>query len=129
MVLQDRAPIAKGHLLIIPKRHVARAHELFQDEWKELTDTLPRVVTIFQKAFNTDQYLILEKNGPYAGQTVFHVHFHVIPIPSYKDEDVIKFTLFSKIFDIKPYRLDDEELKEEVTSLRHYFQEPIEVVQ
>lgn len=78
---------------------------------------------MFRKVFNTDQYLILERNGPYAGQTVFHVHFHIIPIPSHKCGDNIKFALFSKVFDITPTKLSDEELNEEVHFLRQCFHE------
>lgn len=121
MVIHDRAPISKGHLLIIPKRHIVKAHELSQEEWGEFNHTLPKIVRIFQTVFNTDQYLILERNGPYAGQTVPHVHFHIIPIPSHKCGDNVKVALFAKVFDIVPPKLSDEELNEEVIFFRNRF--------
>ena|SRR5579872_7472531 len=120
LVLHDRAPLSKGHLLIVPKRHVANAHELSPQEWKEFASILPRILNIYREAFYTDQYLLLEKNGPYAGQTVKHVHFHVIPIPSYKCADNVKHALFSKIFDTEPAKLSDEELQQEVNTIRSY---------
>lgn len=121
IVIYDRAPISKGHLLIIPKRHIVKAHELSQEEWGEFENTLPQIVSMFQTILNTHQYLILERNGPYARQTVPHVHFHVIPIPSQKCGDNIKFALFSKVFDIVPAKLNDEELNEEVVFFRNCF--------
>lgn len=121
MVLHDNAPIIKGHLLIIPKRHVAKAHELSPEEWAQFAKTLPQVVNVFREALNTDQYLLLEKNGPYAGQTVSHAHFHAIPIPCHTIEDSVKITLFSKMFNVAPSKLKDEELKEEVAFFRQCF--------
>lgn len=121
MVIHDRAPISRGHLLIIPKRHIVKAHELSQEEWGEFRSILPQVVSIFEKVYHTDQYLIMERNGPFAGQTVNHVHFHIIPIPSQKCGDNVKFALFSKVFEIVPAKLSDEDLNEEVIFLRNCF--------
>ena len=124
MVLHDNAPIIKGHLLIIPKRHVSKAHDLSSEEWAQFAQALPQVVKVFREALNTDQYLLIEKNGPYAGQTVSHAHFHAIPIPSHAIEDSVKITLFSKMFNIAPSKLKDEELKEEVAFFRQCFTRP-----
>src|SRR5437660_6593576 len=60
-VLIDYAPVVKGHLLVVPKRHIVKAHEMTKDEWLELHELTPKIVKVFQKKFNTDQYLIIEK--------------------------------------------------------------------
>lgn len=120
-VLIDYAPCVKGHLLVIPKRHIVKAHEMTKDEWQELSELTPKIVKVFQKKFNTDQYLIIEKNGPLAGQSVPHVHFHFIPIPTEKMSEVAKITLFTKIFNIVPQKLTADEINQEVKSFRDTF--------
>jgi diadenosine tetraphosphate (Ap4A) HIT family hydrolase len=92
VVLLDIAPIVKGHLLIIPKRHVVKAHELTSEEWQELSEIMPRIVMLFKKALDTDQYIILEKNGPKAYQHIPHVHFHLLPIKSQVGLEIFQHT-------------------------------------
>jgi len=122
-VLVDYAPVTEGHFLVIPKRHVVKAHELSQEEWQGLSNTIPKVVTIFQKALNTDQYIMLEKNGRFAGQMVPHVHFHLIPIPSEKLSEKIKESLFAKMYDRPQPKLNNEELQNTVNKYRKFFSE------
>lgn len=112
-VLVDYMPRVKGHLLVVPKRHVFKAHELTSHEWQELSVVIPKVVAVFNEFLGTDQYMILEKNGPQAYQEIPHVHFHLIPFHSEKWENV---------FGIKPRQLPKDELKEEVTAFRNHFQ-------
>ena len=81
-VLVDYAPIVEGHLLIVPKSHVATADELNPESGKELLETIKKVKKVFKSTLETDDYIILQKNGKAAGQSVPHVHFHMIPIKS-----------------------------------------------
>lgn len=112
-VLVDHAPIVKGHLLVIPKRHIVKAHELYREEWEELSIIIPKIVNVFLERFNTDQYIILEKNGPNAFQHVPHVHFHLLPITSQR---------WSQIFSILTRKqLSHENLEKEVCLFRNYF--------
>lgn len=103
-IILDYEPRVRGHLLIIPKRHVMKAHELSADEWKELSPIINQVAAVFLKHLGTDQYILWEKNGPKAFQEVPHVHFHVVPAtaPTWGD-----------IFNTYPRRLTSEELKNE----------------
>jgi histidine triad (HIT) family protein len=121
-VFVDYAPVVKGHLLITPKRHMMKAHEMTQEEWAALKDAVEKSVTVFQKAYGTDQYLILEKNGPLAGQTVPHVHFHLLPFENKKMSDDAKTALFAKIFNQLPKRLSKEEIQREVEQYRKYLE-------
>lgn len=111
-VLVDIEPRVKGHLLVVPKRHVIKAHELFKKEWEELSMIIPKVVEVFSVHLGTDQYIIIEKNGPNAFQQIPHVHFQLIPVLSQKWAD---------IFDIIPERLSPEEIEQEVNTFRNYF--------
>lgn len=60
-VLVDYKPRVKGHLLVIPKRHVVKAHELSEKEWCELSMIIPKVIRVFETYLGTNQYVILEK--------------------------------------------------------------------
>lgn len=111
-VLADYMPRVKGHLLIIPKRHVVRAEEMKDQEWKELGLTIQAVVKVFKESLGTDQYIILEKNGPKAFQEIPHVHFHLLPVVN---------ETWKEIFFIAPRKLDPEELQQEVLFFIKYF--------
>lgn len=111
-VILDYEPHVPGHLLVVPKRHIVKAHELSQDEWSELADTIPKIARVFSEFLKTDDYIILEKNGRNAFQQVPHVHFHLFPIHS---------ETWSDIFDIMPNRLSQEDLEQQVILFRGYF--------
>jgi histidine triad (HIT) family protein len=111
-ILLDYAPQVPGHLLVIPKRHLAKAHELSRDEWSELSDIIPKAVKVFSEFLNTDDYIILEKNGRNAFQQVLHVHFHLFPMHSEKPSD---------IFDTVIEPLSPEDLHYQVGLFRSYF--------
>ena len=111
-VLVSFEPVMKGHLLVIPKRHVVKAHELCKEEWADLAAIIPKVVEVFSERLHTDQYIILERNGPRAYQDVPHVHFHLLPmLPEMPTE----------VFRILVKRLSREELEDEVAQFRSYF--------
>jgi histidine triad (HIT) family protein len=117
-MLVDFAPVIEGHLLIIPKRHIQKAHEMSNVEWTSMDDMIKKAVFLFQKALGSDQYILLEKNGPSAGQTVPHVHFHVLPMPTNEIADSLKHTLYLKIFSHFPEKLSREALKVQVERYR-----------
>ncbi|MFZ0565974.1 MAG: HIT family protein [Chlamydiales bacterium] len=111
-ILVDYAPKVKGHLLVIPKRHLVKAHELSKEEWTELSIILPKVVQAFSAVLDTDQYIILEKNGFRAFQDVPHVHFHLLLVTS---------QTWAEIFGTIPKQLSREELERETALFRLYF--------
>lgn len=78
-VLVNYLPILTGHSLILPKRHVARFEDLTKEEFAEMGLTVKKVQKAFEKVYGTSDFLLLTQNGEKAGQTVFHVHFHMIP--------------------------------------------------
>lgn len=76
----DVFPQAKGHTLVIPKHSTARN---FLEEAPELIGPLmlgvQRVARAVRSALKPDGLVITQFNGATAGQTVFHLHFHIIP--------------------------------------------------
>lgn len=78
-VLRDGFPVTDGHTLIIPNRHVASFFELTADEKSELLGLLDSVKSSLDANHQPDGYNIGINDGVAAGQTVPHLHIHVIP--------------------------------------------------
>lgn len=72
-------PLLKGHSMVIPVRHVERMEDLTPDELAEIGQVINRVQKAFQQVYGTSDYLLVVQNGVIAGQTVNHVHFHMVP--------------------------------------------------
>lgn len=75
----DKYPVSPGHALIIPKRHVSDYFELSFKEQSSCIFMLNKVKDLIQKRFNPDGFNIGLNVGEIAGQTVNHVHIHLIP--------------------------------------------------
>jgi diadenosine tetraphosphate (Ap4A) HIT family hydrolase len=78
-VIRDRFPVSPGHSLIIPKRHVASLFELTAEEFNALHELLHLTHSQLDAQYQPDGYNIGVNVGEAAGQTVFHLHVHVIP--------------------------------------------------
>jgi diadenosine tetraphosphate (Ap4A) HIT family hydrolase len=68
-------PVNDGHILLIPNRHFARMEALSPDEAAELPIALNQMLF----AYDISDYNLGVNAGRIAGQTVFHLHIHVIP--------------------------------------------------
>lgn len=75
----DSYPVNPGHTLIVPKRHVADYFELSIHEQRALWLVVNRCKTIIQKRYNPDGFNVGINVGEAAGQSIFHVHIHLIP--------------------------------------------------
>lgn len=75
----DINPIAPGHALVIPKFHTPNIYEA-PPEWLAHTmATVSRVARAVEASVSPSGINILQANGPGAAQSVFHIHFHIIP--------------------------------------------------
>ena len=72
-------PVVPGHVLIVPARHVERFEDLTKEELETIGAVIRRIQSEARKLFHETDYLLLQKNGRVAGQSVPHVHFHFIP--------------------------------------------------
>lgn len=79
LAFYDAFPVNPGHALIIPKRHVASYFELTPTEIRAMHELLSLVKSDIEKNHRPDGYNIGINIGEAAGQSVFHVHMHVIP--------------------------------------------------
>ncbi len=75
----DGYPVSKGHTLIIPKRHVANYFDLTDDEQQDLWHMVNHCKTILERRFHPDGFNVGINVNQAAGQSVFHVHIHLIP--------------------------------------------------
>jgi len=79
MAILDSFPISPGHTLVIPRRHVADYFDLTVEEQNELWQLVNRCKVILQDRFHPDGFNIGINVGEMAGQSIFHVHIHLIP--------------------------------------------------
>ena len=75
----DGFPVSPGHALIIPKRHVASFFDLSKEEQQDLLNLADWVKRIVEERYHPDGYNIGINVGEAAGQSIFHVHMHLIP--------------------------------------------------
>lgn len=72
----DAYPVCAWHMLIIPKRHVDRLHQLLPEEWFALSRMIDQAYAVCRQA---EDFTVAVNDGPLAGRTVPHLHMHVIP--------------------------------------------------
>jgi len=75
----DKFPVSPGHILVIPFRHVSSFWELQDDEMLAIKSMLKRCKIFIDKKFTPDAYNVGVNIGKPAGQTIMHVHIHLIP--------------------------------------------------
>jgi histidine triad (HIT) family protein len=79
LAFMDVMPQADGHVLVIPKAEAENLFDLPPDALAATMLTTQRVARAVKRAFDAPGILIAQLNGPAAGQSVFHIHFHVVP--------------------------------------------------
>jgi histidine triad (HIT) family protein len=79
LAFMDVMPQADGHTLVIPKHAAENLFDLPADDLAATVRTTQRVARAVKKAFDAPGIMIAQLNGPAAGQSVFHVHFHIVP--------------------------------------------------
>ncbi len=79
LAFMDVMPQADGHVLVIPKRPSRNLLDAEPEVLGALMATVQKMARAARKAFNADGVLIQQFNEAAAGQSVFHLHFHVLP--------------------------------------------------
>ena len=79
IAIYDGYPVSPGHCLIIPKRHIASFFEATRDEQTAMLNLLTDMCEVLKKDHNPDGFNIGINDGTAAGQTVMHLHIHLIP--------------------------------------------------
>lgn len=79
LVIRDGFPVSPGHTLIIPKRHVGSWFDITDAERDAIAALLTQAKAQLDKELAPDGYNIGINDGAAAGQTVPHLHMHLIP--------------------------------------------------
>ncbi len=77
--IYDRFPVNEGHIWIIPYRHVEDLWLSTEEERKAINDLLMKCKTIMDRRYKPDGYNVGINCGQAAGQSIFHLHVHLIP--------------------------------------------------
>ena len=76
---RDTYPVNKGHTLIIPRRHVVSFFDATEEERNAMTALLVETKALLDREHQPDGYNIGINDGRAAGQTVMHLHIHIVP--------------------------------------------------
>jgi histidine triad (HIT) family protein len=79
LAFMDVMPQSAGHALVVPKFPAESIFELPEDALAATILTTQRVARAVRKAFDAPGIMVAQLNGREAGQSVFHIHFHVVP--------------------------------------------------
>lgn len=79
LAFMDVMPQAEGHTLVIPKTPARNILDAAPEQLSQVIATTQRVAKAVRTAFEAPGVLVMQFNEAAAGQTVFHLHFHVIP--------------------------------------------------
>lgn len=97
MGILARHAVSDGQALVLPKRHIERYSDLSNVEIEQLFDTISETNRILKTVFSVDGINIVLNDGIHAGQTVEHLHFHIIP--RYKNDiSIPKYWLSKELF-------------------------------
>lgn len=116
-VIYNIRPVLPGHSLVIPKRHVNTWENLTTQEITEIGLLSKALYSVLREAYGSEGYNLVVQDGKGTGQTVSHVHMHVIPR---KNKDMSNFKLYATIFYglFKRRIINPQELIENVSRLR-----------
>jgi len=75
----DINPLAKGHSLIVPKKHFESLEEMDDKYLKKIIVRIKKISELIVKATNKEGFNLLLNNKKAAGQLINHIHFHIVP--------------------------------------------------
>ncbi|MCR5054194.1 MAG: HIT domain-containing protein [Lachnospiraceae bacterium] len=110
-VIMDANPVSKGHALILPKEHYADIYDVDEAVAEKMYPLAKKLAKKMKEVLNCDGVNVLQNTGEAAGQSVFHIHMHVIP--RYKDAKNNE-----KLLGFVAAGLSEDEIKEIAEALR-----------
>lgn len=78
LAIEDIAPVAPVHILIMPKKEIPNLQSVGPEDLPLIAELIEVAQNLASEYNVADGYRLLTNNGPDAGQTVFHLHFHLI---------------------------------------------------
>lgn len=78
LAIKDIHPVAPVHILIMPKKHIKDLHSIKAEDLPLIAEIIQVAQKLAEEFDIVDGYRFLSNSGPDAGQTIFHLHFHLI---------------------------------------------------
>lgn len=78
LAIEDIHPVAPVHILIIPKKEIPNIQSIEPQDYPLLGEVVQVAQKLAEEKGIADGYRLLTNNGPDSGQTIFHLHFHLI---------------------------------------------------
>lgn len=88
MAFLDSNPVALYHTLVVPKTHYRNMLDVPVEVLQDVTELIHQVCQLYTQKIGIDSYQIFNNSGPHSAQTVYHLHFHILPR---YEGDAIKF--------------------------------------
>ena len=85
----DIMPTTEGHVLLIPKKHIENIYDFTEEDAANFFKVAPKIANALKAEFRPAGLNLLQNNGAFAGQSVFHYHMHFIP--RYDETDGFQF--------------------------------------
>lgn len=79
-VMMDIMPESRGHLLVLPKEGAENIFDISDEAISACARTCKKIAPALMKATNADGLIVSQYNHAAAGQTVYHLHFHMLPV-------------------------------------------------
>ncbi|MDO5666866.1 MAG: HIT domain-containing protein [Alcaligenaceae bacterium] len=79
-VMMDIMPESRGHLLVLPKEGAVNIFDISDDAIAACAKTCKKIAPALMKATNADGLIVSQYNHAAAGQTVYHLHCHMLPV-------------------------------------------------
>ena len=98
LAILDISQTTKGHPLILPKQHYANLLEIPAEELSELIVKVQKIAANNVEKLGAKGFNLLVNTGAVAGQSVPHLHFHIIP--RYDENDSIEISFTENKFDL-----------------------------
>lgn len=115
-IIYCRSPLAKGHTMIIPKRHVTKLNNLSLDEVQNIFLGLKTIIKALKATYDATDFNFFINQGKRAGQHISHLHFHLLP--RLKNEQINPFKLLNEDTSKEPKKhLFSKEIKMETQKI------------
>ena len=75
----DINPATRYHTLVIPKRHYTNIFDIAESDLKEVIAVVQKISRLYREKLGFEDIQIISNTGAAAQQTVFHIHFHIVP--------------------------------------------------
>ncbi|ORY99889.1 fragile histidine triad protein [Syncephalastrum racemosum] len=127
--LVNLKPITDGHVLVISKRLAPRLRDLRPEEAADMIVSAQKIGNIIEGHYNGTSLTTVIQDGPEAGQTVPHVHMHIIPRRAgdwANNDDIYDELSHNRVDNEERQPRSAEDMKQEADRLRAFFAETVE---